>query len=72
MPRNKPYNNFIQNSQSLHQMEVKGQLYALAAGLWQKELWAASYKIIVYWYSVQGFYVWHKYHTCMSLSTEVG
>jgi hypothetical protein len=38
MPRNKPYDNFIPDLQSLHWMEIKGQLYALAAGPWRKEL----------------------------------
>jgi hypothetical protein len=38
VPRNKPYDNFIPDSHSLHQMEIKGQLYALVAVLWWKEL----------------------------------
>jgi len=38
MPRSKPYDNFIPDLPSLHRMKVKGWLYALAAGLWWKEL----------------------------------
>jgi len=53
MPRNKPYDNFIPDSQSLHQMEIKGQLYALAAGLWWKEV--AGPQVIKSWYTGTAF-----------------
>jgi hypothetical protein len=74
MPKNKPSDNHLYSIFTVFAQDG-GEGSAICIGcltVAENTSQAASYKIIVYWYSIQVFYIWQKYHTCMSLSTAVG